>query len=78
MTAAPIQRPSVAAVAMPDGALRGGHRRLCWSAEGVGFEPTVTLSRHSGFQDRRHRPLGEPSRRLNVPYVLRCSRAREG
>src|SRR5205823_6828899 len=31
------------------------------SAEGVGFEPTMTLPRHSGFQDRRHRPLGEPS-----------------
>ena len=30
-------------------------------AEGVGFEPTVTRQRHSGFQDRRHRPLGEPS-----------------
>src|SRR3954447_17337005 len=32
------------------------------TAEGVGFEPTMTLPRHSGFQDRRHRPLGEPSR----------------
>src|SRR3954451_16069022 len=31
-------------------------------AEGVGFEPTMTLPRHSGFQDRRHRPLGEPSK----------------
>jgi hypothetical protein len=31
-------------------------------AEGVGFEPTMELSPHSGFQDRRHRPLGEPSR----------------
>src|ERR1022692_1075155 len=30
-------------------------------AEGVGFEPTVRLAPHSGFQDRRHRPLGEPS-----------------
>jgi hypothetical protein len=27
----------------------------------VGFEPTRTLARPSGFQDRRHRPLGEPS-----------------
>jgi hypothetical protein len=34
---------------------------LAW-AEGVGFEPTRTLARPSGFQDRRHRPLGEPSR----------------
>ena len=25
--------------------------RLCRSAEGVGFEPTVTRQRHSGFQD---------------------------
>ena len=31
-------------------------------AEGVGFEPTSGVTR-SGFQDRRHRPLGEPSRR---------------
>jgi hypothetical protein len=30
-------------------------------AEGVGFEPTMTLPRHSGFQDRRTRPLCEPS-----------------
>jgi hypothetical protein len=30
-------------------------------AESVGFEPTVTITRHSGFQDRRPRPLGELS-----------------
>ncbi len=30
-------------------------------AEGVGFEPTMRRKPHSGFQDRRHRPLGEPS-----------------
>jgi hypothetical protein len=36
-------------------------------AEGVGFEPTTTLPRRSGFQDRRTRPLCEPSRRLKVP-----------
>ncbi len=30
-------------------------------AEGVGFEPTRKLAPPSGFQDRRHRPLGEPS-----------------
>src|SRR3954469_1922812 len=30
-------------------------------AEGVGFEPTMSVTTHSGFQDRRHRPLGEPS-----------------
>ena len=30
-------------------------------AEGVGFEPTRPVTRPSGFQDRRHRPLGEPS-----------------
>ena len=31
------------------------------SAEGVGFEPTRTRQRPNGFQDHRHRPLGEPS-----------------
>jgi len=30
-------------------------------AEGVGFEPTNRVTPVSGFQDRRHRPLGEPS-----------------
>ena len=30
-------------------------------AEGVGFEPTRTVTRPSGFQDRRTRPLCEPS-----------------
>jgi hypothetical protein len=34
---------------------------LLVGAEGVGFEPTMTVPSHSGFQDRRHRPLGEPS-----------------
>ena len=34
-------------------------------AEGVGFEPTMRRKPHSGFQDRRHRPLGEPSRQAN-------------
>ena len=32
-----------------------------WSAEGEGFEPSRTVTSPSGFQDRRHRPLGEPS-----------------
>ena len=40
---------------------RNDASRLCRSAEGVGFEPTRTRQRPSGFQDRRHRPLGEPS-----------------
>ena len=40
------------------------------SAEGVGFEPTRTLPRPSGFQDHRTRPLCEPSRTLNLPYLL--------
>ena len=31
-------------------------------AEGVGFEPTMGVT-HNGFQDRRTRPLCEPSRR---------------
>ena len=39
-------------------------------AEGVGFEPTRTLPRPSGFQDHRTRPLCEPSRTLNLPYFL--------
>src|SRR3989442_459427 len=30
-------------------------------AEGEGFEPSRTVTSPSGFQDRRHRPLGEPS-----------------
>lgn len=33
-------------------------------AEGVGFEPTITVTRNTGFQDQRTRPLCEPSRRL--------------
>ena len=45
--------------------LQEGNRNayFCCSerAEGVGFEPTRTRQRPSGFQDRRHRPLGEPS-----------------
>ena len=30
-------------------------------AEGEGFEPTVKLSPHTCFQDRRLKPLGHPS-----------------
>ena len=30
-------------------------------AEGVGFEPTRSVTTPNGFQDHRHRPLGEPS-----------------
>jgi hypothetical protein len=48
-------------------------------AEGVGFEPTRSVTTPSGFQDRRHRPLGEPSRpavsaRLTVivDHVVPC------
>ncbi len=37
----------------------------CKYAEGVGFEPTMTVTSHSGFQDRRTRPLCEPSRMRN-------------
>jgi site-specific DNA recombinase len=43
-------------------------------AEGVGFEPTRTLPRPSGFQDRRHRPLGEPSRLTSVAGSRRSTR----
>ena len=31
------------------------------TAEGVGFEPTVPVTRDSGFQDRHLKPLGHPS-----------------
>jgi hypothetical protein len=48
-------------------------------AEGVGFEPTMRLAPHSGFQDRRHRPLGEPSAdndsAVTVDVTQRSSRA---
>jgi hypothetical protein len=49
---------------------------LCRSAEGVGFEPTRTRQRPSGFQDRRHRPLGEPSRCRVQPLTPRNRRRR--
>ena len=58
-------------------------------AEGVGFEPTMTVTSHSGFQDRRTRPLCEPSGGTSVwqrhkpalPYALHLTlqvRCREG
>lgn len=53
----------------------GSHRKRSektWDlAEGVGFEPTE-LSLY-GFQDRRHRPLGHPSKRLKMYHKRRCS-----
>ena len=49
---------------------RGGRNCGGRGAEGVGFEPTRTLPRPSGFQDHRTRPLCEPSRTLNLPYFL--------
>jgi hypothetical protein len=53
-------------VSMPRRSKTGAHRRRSEGisrcrAEGVGFEPTRKLTPPSGFQDRRHRPLGEPS-----------------
>jgi hypothetical protein len=30
-------------------------------ADGEGFEPTVDLAAHAGFQDRCLKPLGHPS-----------------
>ncbi len=54
----------------PYNRLAGGPNRPLWHlprslvtllAEGEGFEPPVA-QRHSGFQDRRLRPLGHPSR----------------
>ena len=40
-------------------------------AEGVGFEPTVPVSRNNGFQDRHHKPLGHPSvlSALVIPWL---------
>jgi hypothetical protein len=54
-------------------ALRGPHPAanrsvLAGQAEGVGFEPTRSVTQPSGFQDRRHRPLGEPSC-VDQPYA---------
>src|SRR6266536_500168 len=46
-------------------------RLVSQSAEGVGFEPTRTVTGPSGFQDRRHRPLGEPSRAANTKVSQR-------
>ena len=37
------------------------------NAEGEGFEPSRTVTSPSGFQDRRHRPLGEPSWLRKLP-----------
>jgi hypothetical protein len=44
---------------------------VLWKAEGVGFEPTMTVTRHTGFQDQRTRPLCEPSRR---PALVKLSK----
>ena len=53
---------SRAACTAPGGTISAGQRPLSLvSAEGVGFEPTRMSPADSGFQDRRHRPLGEPS-----------------
>src|SRR5450631_2396847 len=43
-----------------------GH--LCRSAEGVGFEPTMSVTTHSGFQDRRQRH-DELHRRIRRPRL---------
>ena len=52
-------------------------------AEGVGFEPTMTVTRHTGFQDQRTRPLCEPSRRTvgepsGLPIVEDSAPGRRG
>jgi hypothetical protein len=39
-------------------------------AEGVGFEPTKRITPLTGFQDQRHRPLGDPSR-TPVQFAMR-------
>ena len=51
----------------PGTRLAGGRTRPDYatspnSAEGEGFEPPVGGNTHSGFQDRRLRPLGHPSK----------------
>jgi hypothetical protein len=37
-------------------------------AEGEGFEPTMKLSPHTCFQDRRLKPLGHPSAVWRVEF----------
>jgi hypothetical protein len=37
-------------------------------AEGEGFEPTMRLSPHTCFQDRRLKPLGHPSMDWRVKF----------
>jgi hypothetical protein len=42
------------------------------TAEGEGFEPSVTLTRHDSFQERariRHRPGTSPHRARPIPYI---------
>jgi hypothetical protein len=62
-------RPVCELGVVPPGIIRDGQRedarsasnKGCPGAEGVGFEPTRSVTRSSNFQDCRHRPLGEPS-----------------
>src|SRR5450759_657784 len=65
----------IATTAVTTTPLAGSHKQLSSAndAEGVGFEPTRTRERPSGFQDRRHRPLGEPSRAANVRHAARAA-----
>ncbi len=45
------------------------------SAEGVGFEPTVTLIGHNGFRDRPIRPLWHPSL-ITKHYTKRANKSK--
>src|SRR6185437_6947144 len=49
----------------PQPGSRRRRRSQALRAEGVGFEPTRSVTRPSNFQDCRHRPLGEPSSGTN-------------
>ena len=77
-----LAAPAIPSARGPQSAPQG--KRSAWSgavlagwAEGVGFEPTMRLAPHSGFQDRRHRPLGEPSWRSPQPLISRHRAAPE-
>ena len=55
--------------------LKNGDKKLplvfVFLAEGAGFEP-ARLS-PNGFQDRRHRPLGHPSRNIKIFITLQTA-----
>src|SRR5690349_13580586 len=44
-----------------DGKFAANSRIWLYKAEGEGFEPSMDVSAHNGFQDRRIQPLCHPS-----------------